>query len=221
MKDVIENIQLINLFHDIKKEDLKTMFSCLGAYTKTYKKNEIIYLENHDIRFIGIILSGRVNMIKEDSNGNNSILVYLKIGDLFGETFACSNLTISKVSFVSANKCKILFIPFHKVLYTCKMTCIFHHRLIENMIEYISTKNVMLMNKIEIISKKTIREKIISYLQLQRDNFGCDDFEIELGRVELAEYLCTDRSALTRELNNMKAEKIIEFEKNRFKLLKI
>lgn len=221
MKDVIENIQLINLFHDIKKEDLKIMFSCLGAYTKTYKKNEIIYLENHDIRFIGIILSGRVNMIKEDSNGNNSILVYLKIGDLFGETFACSNLTISKVSFVSANKCKILFIPFHKVLYTCKMTCTFHHRLIENMIEYISTKNVMLMNKIEIISKKTIREKIISYLQLQRDNFGCDDFEIELGRVELAEYLCTDRSALTRELNNMKAEKIIEFEKNRFKLLKI
>lgn len=221
MKDVIENIELINLFHDIKKEDLKIMFSCLGAYTKTYKKNEIIYLENHDIRFIGIILSGRVNMIKEDSNGNNSILVYLKIGDLFGETFACSNLTISKVSFVSANKCKILFIPFHKVLYTCKMTCTFHHRLIENMIEYISTKNVMLMNKIEIISKKTIREKIISYLQLQRENFGCDDFEIELGRVELAEYLCTDRSALTRELNNMKAEKIIEFEKNRFKLLKI
>lgn len=221
MKDVIENIELINLFHDIKKEDLKIMFSCLGAYTKTYKKNEIIYLENHDIRFIGIILSGRVNMIKEDSNGNNSILVYLKIGDLFGETFACSNLTISKVSFVSTNKCKILFIPFHKVLYTCKMTCTFHHRLIENMIEYISTKNVMLMNKIEIISKKTIREKIISYLQLQRENFGCDDFEIELGRVELAEYLCTDRSALTRELNNMKAEKIIEFEKNRFKLLKI
>ena len=221
MKDVIENIELINLFHDIKKEDLKIMFSCLGAYTKTYKKNEIIYLENHDIRFIGIILYGRVNMIKEDSNGNNSILVYLKIGDLFGETFACSNLTISKVSFVSANKCKILFIPFHKVLYTCKMTCTFHHRLIENMIEYISTKNVMLMNKIEIISKKTIREKIISYLQLQRENFGCDDFEIELGRVELAEYLCTDRSALTRELNNMKAEKIIEFEKNRFKLLKI
>lgn len=221
MKDVIENIQLINLFHDIKKEDLKIMFSCLGAYTKTYKKNEIIYLENHDIRFIGIILSGRVNMIKEDSNGNNSILVYLKIGDLFGETFACSNLTISKVSFVSANKCKILFIPFHKVLYTCKMTCTFHHRLIENMIEYISTKNVMLMNKIEIISKKTIREKIISYLQLQRENFGCDDFEIELGRVELAEYLCTDRSALTRELNKMKDERIIEFEKNRFKLLKI
>lgn len=221
MKDVIENIELINLFRDIKKEDLKIMFSCLGAYTKTYKKNEIIYLENHDIRFIGIILSGRVNMTKEDSNGNNSILAYLKIGDLFGETFACSNLTISKVSFVSANKCKILFIPFHKVLYTCKMTCTFHHRLIENMIEYISTKNVMLMNKIEIISKKTIREKIITYLQLQRENFGCDDFEIELGRVELAEYLCTDRSALTRELNKMQDEKIIEFEKNRFKLFKI
>lgn len=93
--------------------------------------------------------------------------------------------------------------------------------VIENMIKHISSKNVMLMNKIEIISKKTIREKIIAYLQLQRENFGCDDFEIELGRVELAEYLCTDSSALTRELNNMKAEKTIEFEKNRFKLLKI
>lgn len=217
----MENIETLNLFKGIKKEDLKTMISCLGAYKKIYNKNEIIYLENDDIRFVGVVLSGKVNMIKEDINGNKTILTCMKKGDLFGETFACASLTSSRVSFISVNKCEILFVHFYKVLHTCKMTCIFHHRLIENMIELMSTKNIMLMDKIDIISKKTIREKIITYLQLQRENLGCDDFEIELSRVELAEYLCTDRSALTRELNKMQDEQIIEFEKNRFKLLKI
>lgn len=110
------------------------MISCLGAYKKTYNKNQIIYLGDDDIRFVGIVLSGRVNMIKEDINGNKIILTCVKNGDLFGEIFACTSLTSFKVSFVSTDKCEILFIAFYKVLHTCKMTCTFHHRLIENMI---------------------------------------------------------------------------------------
>ena len=75
------------------------------------------------------------------------------------------------------------------------------------------------MEKIEVTSKKSLREKILAYLSIQSQRNNSTYFEIPLGRVELAEYLCADRSALTRELNNMRNEGIIDFDKNTFRIL--
>lgn len=99
------------------------------------------------------------------------------------------------------------------------MTYTFHHRLIENMVRYISDKNVQLMNKIEIISKKTLREKIMTYLQQQASEQNSKHFTISLGRLELADYLCADRSALTRELSHMQKDGLICYNKNTFEIL--
>jgi len=99
------------------------------------------------------------------------------------------------------------------------MSCTFHHRLIENMVRLIGDKNVQLMQKIEIISKKTLRGKIMAYLQNQSLEQNSRQFTIPLGRLELAEYLCADRSALTRELSCMEKEGLIRYEKNHFQLL--
>ena len=99
------------------------------------------------------------------------------------------------------------------------MSCPFHHRLIENIVRPIGDKNVQLMQKIEVISKKTLREKILAYLQSQAPKDGSRCFTIPLGRLELADYLCADRSALTRELARMKADGLIWYEKNQFQLL--
>lgn len=99
------------------------------------------------------------------------------------------------------------------------MTCTFHHRLIENMVQLIGDKNVQLMQKIEVISKKTLREKIMAYLQNQSIEQHSKSFTIPLGRLELAAYLCADRSALTRELSCMQKDGLIWYSKNTFKLL--
>ena len=87
------------------------------------------------------------------------------------------------------------------------------------MVRLISAKNVTLIQKIEVISKKTLREKILAYLSIQAQVQGTRYFEIPLGRVELADYLCADRSALTRELSSMKADGLIDFDKNVFRIL--
>lgn len=99
------------------------------------------------------------------------------------------------------------------------MSCPFHHRLIENMVKLIGDKNVQLMQKIEVISKKTLREKILAYLRSQAPEDSNCRFTIPLGRLELADYLCADRSALTRELAHMKTDGLIWYEKNEFQLL--
>lgn len=98
-------------------------------------------------------------MVKEDIDGGKSLLVSIGDGELFGESFACGSQLHARVSFVAATPCTILFLPFHKVLHSCTLSCVFHHRLIENMVRLISEKNQRLMDKASIVSQKTLREK--------------------------------------------------------------
>lgn len=122
--------------------------------------------------------------------------------------------------FQAAASSEVLFLPFHKVIHTCDMTCGFHHRLIENMVRLISDKNVQLIEKMETISRKSLRDKILTYLFNQVEKYGSHEFEIPLSRMELAEYSCADRSALTRELSHMREDGLIVFQKNRFRIVK-
>ena len=207
------------LFEGIKPEDLQAMLTCLGYRIGTYHKGETIALEDEYIKYIGIILEGTVDMIKEDLWGNKTMLVRMRKDELFGETFACGEDSLSVVTFTVIEDASILFLPFDRVMHTCTMTCVFHHRLIENMVHIIANKNRDLMRKVEVISKKNLREKILAYLSIQSQIYQTRYFEIPLGRVELAEYLCADRSALTRELSNMKADGLIDYDKNMFRIL--
>lgn len=207
------------LFAGIEISDLPVMLDCLGSYRKHYEKGEIILLESSEVRTVGVILQGKVHMIKEDDEGYKTLLLAMKEGEMFGESFSCGSCKSARVSFLAAEPCIVLFLPFYRVLHSCKMTCIFHHRLIENMVGLMGDKNVRLMNKIEVISKKTLRDKILAYLRLQAEEQKKQRFTIPLGRLELAEYLCADRSAMTRELSRMKRDGLIDYRRNTFQLL--
>lgn len=195
------------------------MLTCLGSYTRTFAKSQMIYLESNEIRSVGVVLNGTVHMLKDDAMGNTTLFSYIRSGELFGETFACGSSLSSRVSFMAATPCTVLFLPFNKVINSCSMACIFHHRLIENMMRLISEKNVMLMDKIDVTSRKTLREKILCYLSIQKEQSGCPDFVIPLSRMELAEYLCADRTAVSRELAKMQADGLISYDRNSFHLL--
>ena len=218
MHSIVERLNS-PLFKGIDPDSLKTMLGCIGYRIGSYKKGEIIAFEQEDIRHIGILLSGSADMIKEDILGNKTILARMSKNDMFGETFACGDDTLSETTFIASEDAEILFLPFNKVIHTCTSACVFHHRLVENMVGIMANKNRTLMRKVEVISRKTLREKIMAYLSWQAELNGHRYFEIPLGRVELAEFLCADRSALTRELAKMKDEGIIDFDKNCFRIL--
>lgn len=225
-KGEVENMQMdfhkliqLPLFSGIREEDLPVMLKCMGSYQKKYQKEEIILLESREVRNVGVIMSGFVHMIKEDADGNQTLLVTMKEGELFGESFSCGSFRNAHVSFLAAEPCVVLFLPFFKVIHSCKMNCMFHHRLIENMVQMIGDKNVQLMQKIEVLSQKTLRGKILVYLKNQAEEQECRQFTIPFGRRELAQYLCADRSALARELSAMQRDGLIRYEKNWFQLL--
>ena len=207
------------LFEGICYEDRRAMLGCIGYHIGTFRKGDIINFEDEKIKHVGIVVEGSVDMVKEDIWGNKTMLVRSRKDDVFAETFACGSDNLSMVTFQVSEDATILFLPFNRVMHNCTMACQFHHQLIENMVHVIANKNRDLMRKVEVVSKRTTREKLLSFLSIQAQLQQTRYFEIPLGRVELAEYLCVDRSAMTRELSKMKEEGLIDYDKNCFRLL--
>lgn len=218
MKELLKSIDS-PLFKGMPPEDRVSALNCTGYLVKTYIRDQVVVFEEEDVKHIGIVLDGYVDMIKEDHWGNKSLLLRLGKNEMFGETFACGEDSLSVVTFVAPYGAKVLLIPFCRVMHNCANACAFHQKLIENMVKVIAGKNRDLMRKVEVISKRTIREKLLAYLSLQAQTQDSPYFDIPLGRAELAEYLCVDRSALTRELAKMREEGILDFDRNSFRLL--
>ena len=207
------------LFDGSSEQERGAMLGCIGYHIGTFKKGGIVALEGENLRHIGIVLSGSVDMVKEDLWGHKTMLLRIRKDEIFGETFACGEDNLSVVTFQVSEDARILFLPFDRVMHSCSMACQFHHRLVMNTVRIIANKNRDLMRKVEVVSKRSIREKLLAYLSIQAQALGSRYFEIPLGRVELAEYLCVDRSALTRELAKMKEEGLIDFDRNCFRML--
>ena len=215
------NVMNVNapLFEGISPEERKGMLGCIGYHVDSFRKGDIIAFEEENIRSVGIVLSGSVDMIKEDVWGNKILVARMGKDEIFGESFAWGKNKQSAVTFIVSEDAKVLVIPLDRVMHSCTNTCACHHQLVENMVHIIADKNRDLIRKIEVISKRTIREKLLAYLSSQAQTQNSRYFEIPLSRTELAEYLCVDRSALTRELVKMRDDGLIDYDKNCFRIL--
>ncbi len=225
----MSNIEKTNRLDTLKKCPLfigmdicsiESVLECLMATYKTYEKDEYIWHTDSIVSNIGIILFGSVNIIKEDFWGNRYIINKAAPGDMFGEAFSYSVTHKSSVSVVANKKCQILFINYKKIINTCPNTCNFHSQLINNMICILANKNTLLMQKMEHLSKRSTKEKLLSYLSGEAAKANSNIFDIPYNRQELADYLIADRSAMSNELCKLRDEGIINFHKNHFELLK-
>ncbi len=208
------------LFEGNTEEEIQSMLKCMGAKRATYGKGNYIFNEGQTIHEMGLILTGKVQVIKEDFWGNRTILAQLKEGELFGETYAYVEGMGLEVSVLASEKTEILFLDCKKILHICPSSCQFHQRAVKNLLKIMAEKNLQLSEKITYLSKRTTREKILSFLSGQAKKAGSYNFEIPFNRQEMADYLGVDRSALSKELGKLKRESILTFQKNRFSLTK-
>ena len=206
----------IPLFDNISNADLNALLTCLQSYEKYYKKGEIISIQEANDRYLGFVLSGSVRMLKADAWGNQTFLAYMEKGDIFGEGLAVQKIPSSYVTFVAAKDTQVLFLRASKIINTCPKNCPFHAQAIQNLFDLLGRKTVRLMEKIEITSKSSLREKIMAYLSMQVLRQNSRYIVSPLGRTELADFLGANRSALTRELNAMRADGLIDFDRNTF-----
>lgn len=206
------------LFQGIGDADRAALLGCLKTYSRAYKKGEFILLEQDHIQDVGIVRTGMVHMLKEDIWGHLTLLAYMGPGELFGETFALCPGRASHVSFQAAADTEVLFLPLDHVLTPCKKQCDFHAAVSRNLCTMLGEKNLQLMEKIEIAAKSSLREKILAYLSIQAQKQGSKYITVPLNRTEMASFLHANRSAMTRELSEMQADGLIEFDGNTFVL---
>lgn len=218
MKNYLDVIQKSALFKDIEHCDIESMLGCLSAKLENYKKDEIIVMAGNKMPHIGIVVSGQVQVTKDDSMGNRIILSQLSPPDIYGEAICCANLPESPVTVISNEDSTILTMDFARILNICSNTCSFHTKLIENMMFILAQKNVFLQTRMDIISNKSVRKKVMLYLESFVPNKG-SAFKIPLNREQMADYLCVDRSALSHELIKMKKAGIINYQRNTFEIL--
>ena len=216
MEKYLNVLKRVPLFADIEVSDIQSLLKCLSAKTESFKAKQAIFLAGNKAEYVGIVLSGKVQIIKEDFYGNRNILASASAGQLFGESFACADLKILPVSVFCVEDSEIMLIDYRKIITTCSKNCVFHSKLIYNMLRIISCKNIMLSQKMELISKRSTKEKLLAYLSSEAKKARSKSFSISFNRQELADYLYVDRSAMSAELCKLRDDGILEFNKNNF-----
>lgn len=220
MKKYFDILRRCRLFDGITDGQLEGMLSCFKAAMRMFKRNQMILAEGDAVGDIGVILSGEAQIVRVDYYGNRSLVTELKPAQMFGEAFACAGIKKSPVNVIATEDCEVMFINTLRMLHVCGNVCEFHNQMIFNLMRVVATKNLILNQKLEIISKRTTREKLMTYLMQQAKQNGSNSFTVPFDRQELADYLEVDRSGLSAEIGKLRREGILECKGSHFALLR-
>lgn len=201
MVENIENEKLITLKKNLSK--------CVNAHSKTFYNKELIISYTPIKKQIGFITYGKATIIKTDINGNKTIMRDLKQNDIFSNLFFQNSEDEIYIT-SNSNITEVIFIDYYALLKNCNLNCPFHNNLILSLFELLIEDNRQQNEKIELLSKRTVRDKFLFFLKkrLNKDKI----FKVTTSYKAIAEYISVDRSNLMRELNKMEKEKIIKKE---------
>jgi len=219
MKKYIPILKKTQMFAGVGEEEIAAMLSCLGARCGFCKKGEYVLRQGERLKDIVVLAEGKLHVQKEDYWGNRSILGQIGPGELFGEAYAAPESGPLQNDVVAIEDSVVIFFNIHRMLTTCSSACVFHSLVVRNLFFAISEKNRTLVQKLEHMSRRTTREKLLSYLSAEAGRQNSPRFSIPFNRQQLADFLSVDRSAMSNELGRMRDEGLLKFEKNQFELL--
>ena len=187
-----------SIFKDIDKKDITKMLKCFDAKTRIFKKDSIIMNYIGNTSTVGIIINGTAELIRNDYNGNRTIIETLTKDDIFGEVFSSYN--IDELSIKASEETEIIFIDYCHIIKRCTKACPYHSKLVENTLDILSEK----------IVNNNERIKLLAYFDIMSKKKLSKTFTIPFTYTDLADYLGIDRSAMQRELKNLKEDNLIK-----------
>ncbi len=206
-----------SLFDGINEKDLKKMFKCFDTRIIEYKKDTTVISNMAKNNLIGVIMEGEAVLVRYDYNGNRTILEHLEEGSVFGGIFLSSNF--NEISVHTTSYSKIVMFDFDHIPKKCNKNCDYHTVLINNMLSTLAEKLQKLNERIEILTKKSTREKLLEYFENTGRRLGRKTFTLPMSYTDLADYFGVDRSALMRELKYLKDDGFIETNKKRITII--
>ncbi|HIW73188.1 MAG TPA: Crp/Fnr family transcriptional regulator [Firmicutes bacterium] len=205
------------LFASIPPEEVPVLLAGLQAERRSYQKGEILLHAGETTGRFGLAAAGTLQIVKEDMDGSATLLAQIRPGELFAEAFAAAGLPLS-VSVRAEEEAAVLWLDYRRLTSPCRDAGPFHAVLTGNLLRILSRKNIFLTGRIEHLSRRTLREKVLSYLSEEAVRQGSRSFAIPLDRQGLADYLAADRSALSAVLGRLRREGVLTFRKNEFTL---
>lgn len=202
------NLQDVELFKDISCTSIDSMISCFNPEARNFKKGNTILIFDTEIKSLCVLLSGKAHLYCVDVDGEYTLLENYLPNDIFGEVFT---LPYSGLGYVAEadTDCSVMFIKMSSIYGRCSKACSHHTKINANLFNLSAKKTQMLSLRINMISKKTVRQKILSYFEYLEEKNHSRNFEIELSLSQLASFLCVDRTSLMRELRLMREDGII------------
>lgn len=192
--------------------------NCSKIQKKFFNKGEIVTSFIAKRNQLCFMLSGEADLIRYDSNGNRTIIEHYNDSDVFGEIFYVVNT--NNELFVEAKKdSNVLFFLYEDLQEKCNLKCQFHQKLLDSLSFLFLNEIIELNTRIELLSKRTIRQKLLGYFNIVSSKNMGKTFTIPFSLTDLADYLSIDRSAMMRELHDLKEDGLIEKSGNRIKLL--
>ncbi len=208
------------LFQDISYEDYRSLLTCFQAVQKAFRPGDLIYdfsAPNNDA--VGIVERGGAALIRIDEEGVSTVMEELGPGGVFGRTLAFAGSSGDSMEVVCRTPCDVLFIDYPHMLKRCEHACGHHSVLVQNMLRLMNDKAQALSQRVDVLSRRSIREKLLCYFRQLSKKAGSNTFVLPFSLSTLADYIATDRSAMMRELKRLREEGIVRSDGRQFTLL--
>lgn len=207
-----------HLFQGMDSEKAENIIRLLKGKTKEYQKKEMILSEGDEIREIGILLSGEVCKVQYYPDGTEQMMQKLQRSYMVGLEVAVSIKKTSPYTLYALQPSVIYWFPVRYIEEAGILQETDRISLYQRIVTFLANEDIRKYRKIEILSSRSVREKIEKYLKIQSLRYQSDAFDIDFNREQLASYLGLNRSVLSHELKKMEKEGLLTVRKNHFVL---
>lgn len=212
----VQELEKSPLFHDINYQDYQEILTCFQAVQKSFRADELIYDFSTDA--VGVVERGQASLIRIDEEGVATVLEDLGTGGVFGKTLAFAGSTGDRLEVVCRHPCDVVFIDYSHILSRCGNACRRHSILVQNMLKLMADKAQALSCRVDVLSRRSIREKLMCYFRQLSQQAGSRTFTLPFSLSTLADYIATDRSAMMRELKRLREDGSVRTEGRQFTL---
>lgn len=207
----MRNSQL-SLFRDITDSEIQQMIQCYHMRSAAFAPGETICVYGRGSGDVGVITQGAANVVRFDYAGNRTILERLEEDGVFGEALVAPAAQGDSLEVVCSEACQVLFLSYAHIVGRCEKACQHHSKLVHNMFRLVAEQTRRLNQRLEVLTCRTIRDKLLCYFHICCREAGRDTFQLPFTLSALADYISTDRSAMMRELKKMRLEGLISME---------
>ncbi len=214
----VNRIRNTVIFKGMSEAEIADALAGLNAMTKKYKKGLAILHAGSVTNRMGLVLEGSVTIENNDVWGNKTILTHVGKDHFFAETYGLLADEPLLVDVVANEDCHILFLSIGNLHRGGLKAESWSEKILGNLLAISAHKNLTLSGRSFHTAPKTIRGRVMAYLNTVAIQKGTTEFVIPFDRQQMADYLNLERTALSKELRKMKVDGLIDFHKNRFHL---